>query len=269
MKKGMLALSLLVLSGAAEGQVLGKAISLQQTGICPVLGCDQLKEVQVSSSVKYIEGRNKNYDDNKTAGGGVAAFYVNGKLAALGWQEVGNYDTPNIGATTLNQLSKISIGVAAPKQVLAYVRPNYGLQFEGKTLAAQNAFIRPLMYGRRGILFIHKDYLQVINKAIGRDDTKTAQWLLQNFFKKYGLKAIKTGEYKYRIFGSRSVLDKSEQYFEQSKKLENTACCGHPGKSYAFPGLSGTFVDFMPDYGDGVDYSRPVKAIDVTIETLR
>lgn len=231
------------------------------------MGCGQLKEVQISPRVKYVEGRKVTPEFSQGPGGGVAAFYVDGKLAALGWQEIWNYDSPNIGASALNQISKIGVGVGAPRELLALARGDYGLDtgLGGKTFNVKNAVFRSANAGdRRGILLIDRSYYQIVSNAIGRDDRKTAQWLLQDFLKKYGLKAFKIGTYEYRIPYSEGILEKAEQYFVGSKKLENHACCGHPGSLFTFQGLSSTNIDFLPDYRE--DYRNKPKSVTIIIK---
>lgn len=251
MKKLVMALSCLILCGTADGQVLGKALSLQQTGICPVLGCGQLKEVQISPRVKYVEGRKVNPDLSREPGGGVAAFYVDGKLAALGWQDVRNHDSLNIGPSAVNQLSKIGAGVGAPRELLAYVAGWSGpwMSLDGKTFAVRNAIFKSANAAdRRGILLIDRNHYQIVSSAINRDDRKTGLWLVQDFFKKYGIKANKIGPYEYRIQYSEAVIENAQRYFVNDKKLEDRACCGHRGKNFIFQGLSATNIDFFSDH---------------------
>lgn len=257
MQKPLAFLGLLTLLGSAQGQVLGRAIPLAQTGICPVLGCTQMKEVQVSPRIKYVEGQKANPDLVTEAGGGVAAFYVDGKLAALGWQIVSNYDSPDISLAQLDQLARIGVGASAPGTLKAQATTSFGtdLAFGNKTFPVKNAVFRSIETGdRRGILLIDQRYVREITSAIGRDDRKVGQALVQDFFRKNGLRAVQVSQYEYRIPYTAQLYKQAERYFMGVKKMENHACCGHPGRHFTFQGLSATAIDFEPDDRDNPRY---------------
>ena len=189
MKKLLVTASLIAMLGSAQAQVLGRAVSLNQTGICPVLGCQQLKEVQISPHVKYVEGRKLTGDSGGGLGGGVAAFYVDGKLAALGWQEVFNYDSLNIGLPQLNQLTRIGVGANVPSRLRAHIGDAYGLDMNlgRQTFPVGNAVFQLIQGGdRRGVLLIDQRYLSTVRSVMGRDDRRVGQALVKDFLQKYG-----------------------------------------------------------------------------------
>lgn len=263
MQKPLAFLGLLTLLGSAQGQVLGRAIPLAQTGICPVLGCTQMKEVQVSPRIKYVEGQKANPDLVTEAGGGVAAFYVDGKLAALGWQIVFNYDSPNIKLAQVNQLTRIAAGANAPSGLRQYDGlGGLDLEWADRTFKVNNAVLRVATAGdRRGLMLIDQQHYSLISSVIGREDRKVGQALLKDFFAKNGLRAVQLSPYQYRVPFSKQLYSKAQQYFMGMKKMENHACCGHPGLNFTFQGLSATAIDFEPD-----DRDLP-RVIEINIET--
>lgn len=264
MNKLLVVAGLLALTGHAQGQVLGRAIALQQTGICRVLGCAQLKEVQVSPRIKYVEGRKVNVDQGREAGGGVAAFYVDGKLAALGWQDVAHYDSLNISAGQLDRLTEIAVGTSAPAALKTQAK-EWGLDLElgSKTFPVKNAVFKTIQRSdRRGILLIDQRYFGLVSSAVGRDDRKVGAALLKDFFRKNGIKADQLSPYRYRVPYTAQLYSKAQQYFVGIKKMENHACCGHPGQQFTFQGLSATQIDVSPD-----DRDNP-RSVIFTIENM-